>query len=318
MQIKLLKVFCDIVAQRSFSRGAKENAVSQSAASQMIHHLEERLGVVLMDRSRRPFVLTPEGELFYRESRKLVERYYALETEVRTLHEEVAGRVRVASIYSVGLSHMNQCVRRFLGEYPKANVRIEYQHPDRVYSLVEQDEADVGLVSYPKNSRSIKAIMWRTEPMVLVCSPEHELAKLDRASIKHLHGQPTVAFQNDLRIRSEIDKILSRYGVEVNVVMEFDNTETIKRALEINAGVALLPKPTVEKEILAGSLVALPLEDDAIVRPLGIIQRRGKMQARATRQFIDFLLKHADVHSMTEDGVAICDDPAPKEAATTS
>ena len=96
MHMKLLKVFCDVVGQRSFSRAADENGISQSGASQMVHQLEDHLGVRLLDRSKRPFVLTPEGEVFHEGCRKLVQRYFALEEEVRTLHAEVSGRVSVA------------------------------------------------------------------------------------------------------------------------------------------------------------------------------------------------------------------------------
>src|SRR5688572_18250310 len=157
MHFKSLKVFCDVVSRRSFSRAAEENDISQSGASQMVHHLEEHLGVKLIDRSKRPFVLTPEGEAYYEGCRKLVQRYYALEEEVKTLHEEVAGKVTVASIYSVGLSHMNRIVQEFMTRHPRANVRLQYQHPHGVYDLVENDQVDLGLVSYPKSSRTIKA-----------------------------------------------------------------------------------------------------------------------------------------------------------------
>ena len=180
MHLKSLKVFCDVVYRRSFSRAAEENGISQSGASQVVNQLEQRLGIKLIDRSKRPFSLTPEGEIYYEGCRKLVERYFALEEQVRTLHEEVAGRVRVASIYSVGLHHMNRYLHQFMSQYPKANVRLEYLHPHRVYDAVENDQADLGLVSYPKASRTIKAIGWREEPMVLVCAPSHKFASAAR------------------------------------------------------------------------------------------------------------------------------------------
>ncbi|MCA9216741.1 MAG: LysR family transcriptional regulator, partial [Planctomycetales bacterium] len=274
MQLKLIKLYCDIAAQRSFSRGAKENSVSQSAASQMISQLEQRLDVKLIDRSKRPFVLTAEGDLFYREGRKLLTSYQKLEDKVRNLHSVVSGRVRVASIYSVGLSHMNQSVQDFMSANPKTNIRIEYQHPDRVYELIERDEVDFGLVSYPKNSRTVEAIAWRNEPMVLVCSKDNPLAELQRATLRHFHGQQMVAFQRGLRIRHEIDKALTMAGIEVNVVMQFDNTETMKRAIEIDSGIGLLPEPTVSREVSFGTLAAIPLVGEtSLVRPLGIVWR---------------------------------------------
>ncbi len=289
MQLKSLKVFCDVVGWRSFSRAADENGISQSGASQVVHQLEHRLGVKLIDRSKRPFVLTPEGETYYDGCRKLVQRYDALEDQVRTLHEEVSGRVRVVSIYSVGLHHMSRYLQRFLSQYPKANVRLEYQHPHQVYEAVEKDQADLGLVSYPRSSRTIEACGWREEPMVLVCSPEHRFAGRRVITISEFDGERLIGFDNDLVIRREIDRVLQLHGAEVRVVMEFDNIETMKRAVEIDAGVALLPEPTVRREVAAGTLAAIPLSTDELVRPLGIIYRRGKELGSTARRFIELL-----------------------------
>jgi DNA-binding transcriptional LysR family regulator len=291
MHLKSLKVFCDVVGRRSFSRAASENGISQSGASQIVNALEEHLGVQLIDRTKRPFVLTPEGEAYYEGCRKLVQRYFALEEEVKTLHEEVAGRVSVASIYSIGLSHINRFVQRFLQSYPKANVRVQYQHPNRVYELVESDQVDLGLVSYPRSSRTIKATTWREEPMVLVCAPGHRLASRERIGLEELHGLEIIAFDADLEIRHEIDRALAAKGIEVRIVMEFDNTETIKRAVEIDAGVSLLPAPTVDREIAAGALVARPLAGVDLKRPIGIIQRRGKELGKTASRFMHLLLK---------------------------
>lgn len=289
MQLKSLKIFCDVVGWRSFSRAADENGISQSGASQVVHQLEQRLGVKLIDRSKRPFVLTPEGETYYEGCRKLVQRYDALEDQVRTLHEEVSGRVRVASIYSVGLHHMSRYLQQFLSQYPKANVRLEYQHPNRVYDAIEKDQADLGLISYPRASRSIEALSWREEPMVLVCAPGHPLAERSSIALDELGGQKMISFDSDLTIRHEIDRVLQLHGAECPVVMEFDNIETMKRAIEIDAGIGLLPEPTVLREVQAGTLVAVRLNSDELVRPLGIIHRRGKELGSTARRFIELL-----------------------------
>ena len=301
MQFKALKIFCDVVRWRSFSRAAGENGISQSGASQVVHQLEQRLGVRLIDRSKRPFVLTPEGEVYYDGCRKLVERYDSLEDQVRTLHEEVSGRVRVVSIYSVGLHHMSRYLQQFLGRYPKANVRLEYQHPHKVYEAIENDQADLGLVSYPRSSRTIEAIPWREEPMVLVCSRQNRLAGRKRLPLAELAGQNVIGFDSELTIRREIDRVLHSHGAEVRVVMEFDNIETIKRAIEIDAGVALLPEPTVRREVEAGTLCTVPLATDELVRPLGIIYRRGKELGSTARRFIELLQNEAQAE-LTQRG----------------
>ena len=293
VNLKSLKVFCDIVARRSFSRAAEVNGISQSGASQVISQLEGRLGVQLIERSKRPLVPTREGQVFYDGCRKLIARYEALEDEVRTLHEEVAGRVRVAAIYSVGLHHMSRYVQEFMTRHPKANVRLEYLHPERVLELVEQGQADIGIVSYPRSTRAIEAEPWREEPLVLACAPSSAFAGRVQLSLAELDGQRMVGFDPDLVIRHEVDRVIAAHGAEPDVVMEFDNIETIKRAVEIDAGVALLPEPTLGRELAAGTLCAVRISGNELVRPLGIIHARGKPLGPTSRRFVDLLHDHA-------------------------
>jgi DNA-binding transcriptional LysR family regulator len=289
MHLRFLKIFCDIVDLGSFSRAAKLNSVSQSNASQVVHQLEERMGVKLIDRSKRPFVLTPEGKRFHEGSRVIVQRYDDLEREVRSLHEASAARLTIASIYSVGLAHMSGCMREFLAAHPKADVRLEYVHPHRVYEEVDQGHADLGLVSYPEVSPSLAALPWRTEPMVIVCSPHHPLASQREVSVEALAGEAFVAFQSGLKIREEIDRALGAQKVRVRVALEFDNIETIKRAIEIGAGVSLLPAPTIVRELESGSLAQVALKDMQLERALGIIHRRDRKLNETARQFIQLL-----------------------------
>jgi DNA-binding transcriptional LysR family regulator len=293
VNLKSLKVFCDIVARRSFSRAAEDNGISQSGASQVVSQLESRLGVQLIERTKRPLVPTREGQVFYDGCRKLIARYEALEDEVRTLHEDVAGRVRVAAIYSVGLHHMSRYVQEFMTRHPKANVRLEYLHPERVLELVEQGQADIGIVSYPRSTRAIEAEPWREEPLVLACAPTSPFADRVQVSLGELDGQRMVAFDPDLVIRHEIDRVMAAHDAEPEVVMEFDYIETIKRAVEIDAGVALLPEPTLGRELAAGTLCAVRLAGDELVRPLGIIHARGKPLGPTAKRFIDLLRDHA-------------------------
>jgi DNA-binding transcriptional LysR family regulator len=289
MHIRFLRVFCDIVDLASFSRAAEANGVSQSNASQVVHQLEERLGVQLIDRSKRPFVITPEGQRFLEGCRVIVQRYDDLEREVRSLHEAVVSRLTVASIYSVGLAHMSRFLREFLAANPKADVRLEYLHPHRVYDAVDSGQADLGLVSYPEESDSLAAIAWRTEPLVLVCHPGHALAGHASVSLTDFRGEPMVAFQAGLKIRDEIDRALAEEDVTVDVALEFDNVETMKRAIEIGAGVSLLPAPTVEREVGDGTLAKVSLDDPTLVRPLGIIHRRDRKLSDTAERFIKLL-----------------------------
>ncbi|MCO6042296.1 LysR family transcriptional regulator [Aeoliella sp. ICT_H6.2] len=294
MHIKSLKIFCDVVKHRSFSKAADANGVSQSNASQVVLHLEEHLGVQLLDRSRRPFVLTPEGDRYFEGCLDLLQKYDVLEEDIRSLHEAEEARVNVASIYSVGLAHMSQYLRDFSAQNPNCNIRLEYLHPDRVREVVETEQADFGITSYPQESRLLAAVAWRDEPMVIVAPPTHPLASRGRAPLEAVRGQSFVAFQQGLRIRDEIDQEFDLRGIEVVVEFEFDNIETIKRAVEVGSSVSILPEPTVAREVALGTLVAIPLSGQQLSRPLGFVYRRNRELSGASRRFIEYLQSHAD------------------------
>lgn len=294
MQIDALKIYCDVVRLRSFSRGAEANEVLQSTASLAVQRLEKHLGVALIDRSCRPWKLTREGRIFYDGARNLLESYYALESEVRS--KPAADRVvRVAAIYSVNLHDMSRCVARFNERQPQARVELEYLHPSRVCERVVNHEVDLGIISFPHGRRELTVIPWRDEPMVLACSPEHRLARAKRIAVRQLVGEPFVGFDADLVIRKKIDAFLRARGVEVNVTLTFDNIEAVKRAVEVGSGVAILPRPTLEHELQAGTLAAVPFSGLNFVRPLGIVYHRGRRLSPNTCAFIE-LLQNGEHH----------------------
>ncbi len=294
MQIESLKIFCDVVRLRSFSRSAEENGVTQSTASQTVQSLEERLGVPLIDRSRRPWALTDEGKIFFDGCRDLLDRYTELENRVRGAQEPMNGTVRVGSIYSAGLRHMNYFAQKFSELHPRSAVHLEYLHPERVYEAVAREELDLGIVSFPQARRDITALPWKQEPMVLACDSAHRLARQKEVSPAQLSGEKFVAFDRGLGIRSEIDKFLRKHGVDVEITLEFDNIEAIKRAVEIGSGVALLPRPTLDREVSEKTLAAVPLSVRGFVRPLAIIHRRGKKFGTSVRRFIELLQDEKD------------------------
>jgi DNA-binding transcriptional LysR family regulator len=289
MQFESLKVFCDVARHRSFSQAARAHGVTQSAASQVVSQLEKHLGVQLIDRSTRPLQLTPFGQLYLEGCSTLLEQYMELEASIRTAHAAQSRTVRVAAIYSVGLSDMGHFVHDFHEEHPEIRIHLEYHHPDRVYEKVREGTADLGLVSFPRKLPKLVAVPWREEPMVLACSPVHPLAPNLSVRPAQLQGVQYIHFDKDLVIRREVDRFLREHGVNVEVVLEFDNVETIKKAVELGAGVALLPEPTLRREVEEHSLVARPLHGARLVRPLGIIHRRHLKPTNSACRFMEML-----------------------------
>lgn len=289
MNITTLRIFCDVVQHQSFSRGAKINEVSQSAATQSIRRVEEHFGVQLIDRSKRPFVLTPEGQACYEGFRGILELYDSVDSRVRSLRNEISGVVRVAAIYSVGLHDMSRCMHDFMRRYPKAKVQLEYLRANKVYDAVLNAEVDLGIVSYPAASTDLSVIPLRSERMMVVCPPGHPLTRHETVSAEALENMDFIGFDRDLSIRKEIDRQMRQRSVHINVAMEFDNIETVKQAVEIGAGVSILPEPTIRNELRNGSLAAVRLVEPEMYRPLGIIHRQRRAFTPTIAKFVESL-----------------------------
>ncbi len=291
MHLRTLKLFCDVVARGSFSKAAAANDVSQSLASQAVTGLEHRLGVLLLDRSKRPLQPTPAGSAYAAGCRVLIDQFKQLEDQVLRLTDRVTGQVRIASIYSVGLLEMGQYVESFRHLYPDVDVRMEYLHPTEVYERVRSDKADLGLVSFPREGGEFRSTLWQQQDLVLVVPPSHSLAEHTTVGVSQLCGLSFVTFTRELRFRRKLDRWLKDSGVAVKVVHEFDNVENIKRSVEIGSGVAILPLKTVRRETEYGLLAAVRIRGVDWKRPLGIVQKRNRNLAIAAARFVNLLLE---------------------------
>jgi DNA-binding transcriptional LysR family regulator len=289
-----LKLFRDIAETRSFSRAAALNGFSQSAASQQVQELERTLGITLLDRSRRPLVVTPAGQLYDEFCRDVLRRREEFEAALGLLKNDTSGTVRVASIYSVGLSEMVELERLFAQRHPQAALDVQYLQPAKVYAAVLADKVDLGLVSYPHATREIKVIPWRQEEMVLATAPDHPLAKKAAAlrgpiPVQDLNGVDFVGFDEELPIRSDVDRFLKDQGVEVNVSVHFDNIQMIKEAVAHRVGVSIMPHRVMREDLRQKRLAAIRIAGASLYRPLGIIHRKTKRFQRAAQAFLDLL-----------------------------
>jgi DNA-binding transcriptional LysR family regulator len=288
MQIESLKVYCDLAETESFTKAAQINGVTQSAVSQTISALERHFTSLLIERSKKNFRLTPEGEVLYDFAKRILSTYDSLHSKLQEIEDVISGTIRVATIYSIGLHVLPPYLKRFLKQYPTVNVHVEYRPADRVYEDVAGNVVDLGLVAYATKDPKIDVVQVQKDPLVLVCHPEHPLAKSKIVRFKQLNGQKFVSFGEDVPTRKALDKLLKDHGAAVEHVMEFDNIETLKRAVEIDYGLAIVPRETIRDEIASKTLASARLEGDHH-RPLAAIYKKNKVLSPAMKQFITML-----------------------------
>jgi DNA-binding transcriptional LysR family regulator len=289
MQIESLKVFCDLAETKSFTKAAQVNQVTQSAVSQTISTLERRFSSLLIERSKKNFRLTPEGEVFYEYAKRILQTCDALQSKLQEIENVISGNIRVATIYSIGLHVLPPYVTKFLKRYPTVNVHVEYRLDDQVYESVLGNVVDLGLVAYPTRDPRLEIVHLRTDTLVLICHPQHPLAERKSIKVKALAGQKFINFERDIPTRRALDKIFKEHRMTVEQVMAFDNIETVKRAVEIDSGVAIVPRETITQEVANQTLAAVELENGAYSRPLAVIYKKSKVLSPAIKQFIALL-----------------------------
>ena len=289
MQIESLKVFCDLTETESFTKAAQINHVTQSAVSQQISSLERQFKSLLIERSKKKFRLTREGQVLYDYSKQIIQTYDSLFSKLQEIKDIISGTIRVATIYSIGLHDLPPYLKKFLKTYPTVHVHVEYRRSNQVYEDVLGNVVDLGLVAYPLRDAKLEIVPLRKDMMVLICHPEHPLAKSKTAHLKDIANQKFIGFEPDIPTRRAIDKILKEGGVSVSHVMEFDNIETVKRAVEINAGIAIVPHGTITQEVAKQTLVEIKIEDQEFFRPLAAIHKKNKVLSPAMKQFLAVL-----------------------------
>jgi DNA-binding transcriptional LysR family regulator len=287
MQIESLKVFCDLAETESFTKAAQINQITQSAVSQQVSALERTFRSLLIERSKKKFRLTREGQILYDYAKQLITQYESLYNKLQEVRDIVSGTIRVATIYSIGLHDLPPYLKKFLKQYPTVNVHVEYRRSNEVYENILGNVDDLGLVAYPSKDPKIEVMPLRKDKLVMICHPKHPLAKSSNVSLSELAGQKFISFEPDIPTRKAIDKALKDAGVEIETVMEFDNIETVKRAVEIDAGISIVPLATVSQEVAKHTLEAVEIENGALYRPIAVIYKKNKVLSPAMKQFIN-------------------------------
>jgi len=304
MHIETLKIFCDLVETQSFSLAAERNFVTQSAVSQQVRNLEEKFKRRLLERvrGRRELKLTPGGDIFYQECKNVLVAYDQLQENMRGIAGTVSGTVRVATVYSVGLHELPAKVREFMSKFPAAKIDMEYSRTTRVVRDVLNSTVELGVVAYPEPRRGISVVPMQNDRLVLICPPDHEFAEREEIKAAELNGCDFVHFERDIPTRKATDKIFKNYGVNVHKAVEFDNVETIKRAVEVGFGLAIVPRPAVIDELRTGQLAVVALAEPEWTRSVGVIHRSDRQLSAAAKKFVNLLAANGNNSANAQTG----------------
>jgi DNA-binding transcriptional LysR family regulator len=212
---------------------------------------------------------------------------------MRSLEGAVSGTVRVGTVYSIGLHELPPVVRRFMEPYPQATIDLEYSRTTRIVRDVLSGAIELGIVAYPEKRRGLTVTPLPGDRLVLICPPSHPFSSRKKVKAAELNGQDFVLFERDIPTRRATDRIFKAHGVTVHRVAEFDNIETIKRAVEVGFGLGIVPRLSILDEQRSGQLAVVTLAEPEWTRTVGIIHRSDRTLGTAARKFIE-LLKSSD------------------------
>ena len=251
--------------------------------------MEKHFNNLLIDRSQKQFQLTREGNRVYQAAKEILHVYEKLMSELMEMKKVTSGTIRISTIYSIGLHELPPFIKSFLTDFPSVNVRVEYRRSNLVYEDILHNSVDFGLVAFPTKMRQMEIIPFREDRLVTICHPNHPLARKTNADVSMLKEYKFISFDPDIPTRKAVDQIFRDNKIDTVPVMEFDNIETVKRAVEIDAGIAIVPQATIAQEIKQGTLASVTLNGKGFTRPLAILHRKGRVLTPAMKKFVKTL-----------------------------
>ena len=288
MNVEAAKIFCDLVQTTSFTLTAQKHGMTQSAVSQQLMALEGELKTVLILRGRNNFQLTPEGKICHQccleITRLTAEMVKRLEQATNTTRDTI----NLAACSSIGLHHLRPVLERFRRDFPKIEINVRYEHIDRVYELVLDDTVNLGLVAYPRRLPELTIDRFRLERLMLICHPQHPLTTRRAVTVRELKDQKFVAW-TEIRSSCIFTGLPQNLRQKLEPMHEFNEVEMVKRAVEMDEGIAILPEAFVREEVACGRLAAVPVEDGGYTEPLAVIYRENRGLSPAMEQFIQAL-----------------------------
>jgi DNA-binding transcriptional LysR family regulator len=284
-----LKVFLDLVETKSFTLTAQKNGISQAAVTNELQSMEHHFNERFVERNTRVFRLTQKGKILRDNARKIVRTYTKFKSQFEAIPHPVSNTIHITTIPYIGLYSLPPYLQRFQKEHPQVSTLVEYTHADQVYEDVLNGTADLGLVARPLKNKRIQIIPLHKEPLVLICHPQHRFAKQKKIKLRAFRGETFISFERGLLGYKVLEELLQRYRLRKKYVREFNEIEPVKRAVELGAGVAIVPEVTVQQEVANRKLVALTIEDGKFYQLLAAICLKKKAGSPLVKQFIPFL-----------------------------
>ena len=272
--------------------------MTQPAVTFQVRQLEEQFNTRLFDRTHNRISLTDAGRRVYECAEKIFELYAEMDNSVRELTGDISGVLILGASTTIAEYMLPVLLGDFKESHPDVTIRLKVANTDGIVSMIENNEIDLGVVEAPVNNKNLVVEECRTDQLVLIVPPGHELANEQTVQIQRLTDYPFICREEGSGTREVMIEAMNAAGVsntDLNLAMELGSLEAIKGAVEAGMGVSVLSKATILKELKLGTLVAVNLEPP-MMRPFSFVHQKQKFRVRAMEELLSFARQYCESH----------------------
>lgn len=292
MDLDQLHTFLEIVRLKSFSKAAQTCFRTQPAISAQVRQLEQEIGTALFERLGTRISLTPAGRIFADYAEQILDLRRRSQDAINELERTPRGELLIAANESTCIYVLPGVFAQFKLEFPNVQLQVDRSYGSRVMEAVLENQADFGFAQLPIDDKKLQVLKIHTDEVKMIVPPDHPLAGKKTVVCRDILGNPLLLPKSGTT-RNRLNAWLEPVEDMVQISMELDSTEMIKRFVMAKLGISFLAASNCEEEIRTGRLATVSLSPEPMVRRLALIYRKDKALSKAALGFIQVILRHA-------------------------
>lgn len=296
MNITTLQTFIAVAEKKNLSLAAQEIHITQPAISKQLSVLEAHFGTPLVERRGRGVKLTPAGEIFYRHAKEVLELLNRADREIRQMSGEIRGRLVIWASTIPGHYILPPIIGSFKREYPDVQTVLQIGDSKEAIRKLLEESAHLAAVGMLPNNKRIEGVKFFSDELVVIVPPNHPFAQAKEISLDKLAKEQLVWREMGSGTRSVVEAYLARGGLtadKLNIALELGSTGAIVTAVEAGAGVSVVSRWAVLKELALGKIVTIKIKDVPMERDLYLVYPRRKNKSPIVEAFINYALRQS-------------------------
>jgi DNA-binding transcriptional LysR family regulator len=303
MDFDQLHTFLEIVRLKSFSKAAQTCFRTQPAISAQVRQLENELRTELFERFGSRITLTTAGKLFAGYAEQMLELRRRAQDAIAELERNPRGELVIAASEATCIYVLPAVFSEYRKRFPAVQLQVDRSYGARVVEAVMENTADFGLTQLPVQEKRLQVVPIHADEIRLILLPTHPLAKLEAVSPNDLRGYPLLLPKSG-NTRTRLNEWMELVEDDVQISMELDSTEMMKRFVLAGLGISFLAVSNCRDEVAAGRLRTLPLAPEPMLRRLGLVYRKDKALSKAALGFIEVVLRDIEARDRIPQAVS--------------